>query len=221
MSSCRHPIERIAHFLVVAGCGLLRYCNTTMLTARQEAFCRNLARGLSQYEAYTRAGYRSKGRNAADAHAARLVRNGKVKTRLIELKGRAAKRTEKTVASLVADLDEAIVFARKCNSPSAVVAAINAQAKLLGLEAPRQLEVMHRPAPLPTKVLELTEEEWRQQFSTPLGLPGPSSNPKPLKQIRAPKHPKARAVEETIAERHAMVETPTWLSGVVYLDDEP
>jgi len=73
------------------------------------------------------------------------------------------------VASLVADLDEAIVFAQKCKNPSAVVAAIALQARLLGLEAPRQLEVMHRPAPLPTKVLELTEDEWTAQFATGTG----------------------------------------------------
>lgn len=142
-----------------------------MLTARQEAFCRSLAEGLSQYDAYQKAGYRSKGRNATDAHAARLVRNGKVASRVAELKENAAKQTEKTVASLVAELDEVIVFARQCNNPSAMVAAIAQQSRLLGLEAARQLEIMHRPAPLPTKVLELSVEEWTAQFSTPLRLP--------------------------------------------------
>jgi hypothetical protein len=41
-----------------------------------------------------------------------------------ELKGQAAVRAEKTIASLVADLDDAIAFARLCNNPSAMVAAI-------------------------------------------------------------------------------------------------
>ena len=119
-------------------CGL-RYYNTVMLTARQEAFCRNLAEGCSQFEAYRKAGYRSKGRNATDAHAARLARNGKVADRVAELKGRAAIRTEKTVASLVAELDEVVVFARECHNPSAMVAAITQQARLLGLELPREV----------------------------------------------------------------------------------
>jgi hypothetical protein len=192
-----------------------------MLTARQEAFCRNLAQGLSQFEAYRKAGYRSKGRNATDAHAARLARNGKVKKRLNELKGEAAKQTAKTVASLVAELDEVIVFARQCNNPSAMVAAIVQQGRLLGLESPRQLEIMHRPAPLPTKVLELSMEEWTAQFATPLKLPKPGKNPRPLRQIREETHLKMLAIDETFAERPAMAVAPTWVPNVVYLDDEP
>ena len=39
-----------------------------MLPSRQEAFCRGLTEGLSQYEAYQKAGYRSEGRNAIDAN---------------------------------------------------------------------------------------------------------------------------------------------------------
>jgi hypothetical protein len=107
--------------------------------------------------------------NVAETAGVRLLRNVQVGNRIAELKGQAAQRTEKTVASLVSDLDEAIAFAQKCKNPSAVVAAIALQARLLGLEAPRQLEVMHRPAPLPTKVLELTEEEWMAQFATGTG----------------------------------------------------
>ncbi len=202
-------------------CSHLRYYNTAMLTARQEAFCRNLARGLSQFEAYRKAGYRSKGRNATDAHAARLARNGKVASRVSELKGQAAIRTGKTVASLVAELDEVIVFARQCNNPSAMVAAIVQQARLLGLEAPRSFEVMHRPAPLPTKVLELSVEEWAAQFSTPLRLPKPSKNPEPLKQVREKNHLKTLAIDKTAAERPEMTVAPTWAPNVIYLDDEP
>jgi len=134
---------------------------------RHEAFCRAISRGQAASTSYGSI-YHVTG-NVAEAAAARLLRNVKVESRISELKGQAAKRTEKTVASLVADLDEAIVFAQKCKNPSAVVAAIALQARLLGLEAPRQLEVMHRPAPLPTKVLELTEDEWTAQFATGTG----------------------------------------------------
>ncbi|WP_141652332.1 Terminase small subunit [Rhizobium grahamii] len=102
-----------------------------------------------------------------------MMKNDRVSDRVGELKGQAAKRTEKTVASLVADLDEVIEFARECKNPAAMVAAIAQQARLLGLEAPRQLEVMHKPAPLPTRVLELTEQEWTAQFASGLG-PRPS-----------------------------------------------
>ncbi|WP_348271654.1 terminase small subunit [Phyllobacterium sp. CL33Tsu] len=197
----------------------MRYYNTAMLTARQEAFCRNLAEGRSQFEAYRKAGYRSKGRNATDAHAARLARNGKVASRVAELKEKAARRTEKTVASLVAELDEVIVFARQCSNPSAMIAAIAQQSRLLGLEAPRSLEIMHRPAPLPTKVLELTVEEWTAQFS-PRGLPEPSRTLKPLRQIRAEKPPKVLAVQEIVAEPPDTSGAQTWVPGEICLDDD-
>ncbi|MDL2398428.1 Terminase small subunit [Rhizobium mayense] len=130
---------------------------------RQEGFCRLISRGEAASRAYG-AIYHVTGNNA-EAAASRLLRNIKVIDRVAELKGAAAKRTLKTVEILVDQLDEVIVFARQCNNPSAMVAAIAQQAKLLGLEAPRQLEVMHRPAPLPTSVLELSEEEWTAQFS--------------------------------------------------------
>ncbi|WP_210165011.1 hypothetical protein [Phyllobacterium sp. UNC302MFCol5.2] len=141
--------------------------------------------------------------------------------RVAELKGKAAIRTEKTVASLVAELDEVIVFAKQCNHPSAMVAAITQQARLLGLESPRPLEIMHRPAPLPTRVLELSLEEWTAQFSTPLRLPKPGKDPKPLKPIREEKRLKTLAADETVAERPAIAEASTWEPGVIYLDDEP
>lgn len=141
---------------------------TPLSNQRHEAFCRAVSRGEPASRAYSGV-YHTSG-NGAEVNASKLLRNTKVIARVAELKGQAAKRTEKTVASLVADLDEAIVFARKCKSPSAVVAAITAQARLLGLEAPRQFEVMHKPAPLPTSVLQLSEEEWMAQFYTG---PGP------------------------------------------------
>ncbi|MGO8550127.1 hypothetical protein ACC732_36650, partial [Rhizobium ruizarguesonis] len=59
----------------------------------------------------------------------RLLRNAAVLDRIDELQNGAAKRTEKTVESLVADLDEASAFARQCGNPTALVSAIMAQAK--------------------------------------------------------------------------------------------
>ncbi|MCS3744307.1 terminase small subunit [Rhizobium sp. BK661] len=135
-----------------------------LLNQRHEAFARLISRGEPASRAYSSI-YHVTG-NVAETAGARLLRNVQVGNRIAELKRQAARRTEKTVASLVQDLDNAIEFALKCKKPSAVVAAIALQARLLGLEAPRQLEVMHRPAPLPTKLLELTEEEWLAQFST-------------------------------------------------------
>jgi len=72
-----------------------------------------------------------------------------------------------TVESLVEDLREARMIALGADPPqtSGAVAATMGMAKLLGLVVDRaQLEVMHKPSPVNTKALELTEDEWKQTF---------------------------------------------------------
>ena len=173
----------------------------TLSNPKWEAFARAVVRGRPASHAYAKA-YKVTG-NAAEVNGCKLLRNTKVASRVAELKKQAADRTEKTTASLVEALDHAIDFAIECRNPGAVVAAIAQQARLLGLEAPRQLEIAHKPAPLPTRTLELSQEEWVAQFSTPLRLPKPGKNPRPLKQIRSEKHPKKLVVDETVADQPA------------------
>lgn len=139
--------------------------------ARHEAFSRLVVRGESATAAYASV-YGVTGRTA-EVNGSKLLRNTVVVGRIDELQGKAAQRTEKTVESLVADLDETIAFARECKNPAAMVAAINAQARLLGLVIDRsEVMVMNKPAPLPTRTLELSEEEWVAQF-------GGGSGPRP------------------------------------------
>ncbi|MGY5811898.1 terminase small subunit [Rhizobium sp. LEGMi198b] len=135
---------------------------------RHEGFCRAICRGESASGAYASI-YHVSGRTA-EVNGSKLLRNTVVAARIAELQGMAAKRTAKSVESLVVNLDEAIDFAKRCRSPAAVVSAIGLQAKLLGLLAPTQLEIIrHAPAPLPTKLLELSEDEWRAQFGSGTG----------------------------------------------------
>ncbi|MGR9283955.1 terminase small subunit [Rhizobium johnstonii] len=137
---------------------------------RHEGFARAIVRGESASGAYAGI-YHVSGRTA-EVNGSKLLRNAVVSKRITELQGTAAQRTTKTVESLVSDLDETIAFARECRNPAAMVAAINAQARLLGLVVERsEVSVLHRPAPLPTKILELTEAEWTAQFSA--SRPGP------------------------------------------------
>jgi phage terminase small subunit len=56
-----------------------------MLNARQEAFARGLAEGMSQRQAYMAAGYGCKG-TTADENASRLLGNAKVAARVSELR---------------------------------------------------------------------------------------------------------------------------------------
>jgi hypothetical protein len=136
---------------------------------RHELFAQAIARGDPAYRAYGDL-YGAES-HAAEANGSRLMKNDRVATRIGELKARTAVRTEKTAASLVKDLDDAIEFAKACKNPSAVVRAIVAQARLLGLVVDRsEVSVQHRPAPWPTKTIELSEAEWVAQFSTG---PGP------------------------------------------------
>lgn len=146
----------------------IAYCCAmpALQNARHEGFARAVARGEPASRAYSSI-YHVTGNNA-EAAGSRLLRNVKVANRIAELKGAAAKKTVKTVESLVADLDEAIELARRTNNPSGMTAAILGQAKLLGLMAPQQLEILHKPAPLPTRILEMSELEWREQFSFPV-----------------------------------------------------
>lgn len=150
---------------------------------RWEAFARTVARGEPASRAYSEA--YGVGNHAAEANGCRLMRNDRVAARIAELRERAALRTEKTVASLVRDLDDAIEFAKACSNPAAVVQAIVAQAKLLGLMAPQQLEVRHAPAPLPTQVLELSESEWLRQFAADNRM---QYSPAAKREIVGPEH---------------------------------
>lgn len=138
-----------------------------MLTARQEAFCRHLTEGLSQYEAYQEAGYRSKGRNATDAHAARLVRNGKVIKRLNELKAEAAKRTAVTAQSIAAELDIAFRLAFDNRQAGACVAASMGKAKLFGLIVDRaevEQTIKRKPVADPDAPTEMSLEAWQRKY---------------------------------------------------------
>ncbi|MGO7174159.1 Terminase small subunit [Rhizobium ruizarguesonis] len=187
---------------------------------RHEAFSRLIAKGEAASRAYSSA-YGVSGRTA-EVSAHRLMRNDAVLGRIAELQGAAATRTEKTTASLVADLDEIIAFARQCGNPTAMVAAVNTQAKLLGLMIDRsETTVLQRPAPLPTKILELSEDEWIAQF-------GKGPGPRPALTDGA-KQRKTEARDLGVAGNRRAVEPPiTWdietdeikARGVIGLDDD-
>lgn len=97
---------------------------------KHERFAQGLAKGKSQAEAYSEAGY------AGDFTAAsRLSRNVKVKARLSELQERGAVRVELTLADIIDELDEARRAALAATTPQtgSAVAATMGKAKLLGL----------------------------------------------------------------------------------------
>ena len=105
--------------------------------ARHERFAQELAKGKSQTQAYIAAGYSP---NGADGHAARLVGNGRINARVMELKERAAAKVEWGIADAIRELDEArmAALAAETVQSSAAVNATMSKAKLLGLVVDKQ-----------------------------------------------------------------------------------
>lgn len=136
------------------------------LSVRQEMFILFILKGEKQSKAYTLAGYKAANENVADASASALLRSPKVMTRLEELRQVVQIRHVVTTDSLTTELFTVKAGAAKDGKWAAAASALGLIAKLHGLLIDRsEVEVTHRPAPLPTKLLELSEEEWRQQFA--------------------------------------------------------
>jgi hypothetical protein len=135
-----------------------------LFNLKWEAFARAVVRGGPASHAYAEA-YHVKG-NVAEASAARLLRNVQVAHRVAELQEQVQVRTIVTIEGLTRDLFEIKRQAMIDGKYAAAVSALQLIAKMHGFLIDRSEQVvMHRPAPLPTKLLELTEEEWRAQFS--------------------------------------------------------
>jgi hypothetical protein len=125
---------------------------------RHERFAQELAKGSAISEAYVSAGYKP-----SPGSATRLSR--KVKDRIKELTQDGANKTVVTIASLIAETEEARQLAMSTEQPAAAVAALTAKAKLSGLWVERAISentnvnyaVGDKPA---------TADEWEQEHST-------------------------------------------------------
>jgi hypothetical protein len=95
---------------------------------RHELFALALAEGKSACDAYVAAGFVWN-----DSNCIRLKQNPKIQARLQELQQDLAKATEITIASIVAELDEANTIARANGQATAMVSAATLKAKLAGL----------------------------------------------------------------------------------------
>lgn len=95
---------------------------------RHEAFAQALAQGKTAADAYQQAGYRQ-----SRSAASRLSTNVNIERRVAELQGRAAKKAEVTIESLLDELEEARAIALKEKQSSAAVSATMGKAKLTGL----------------------------------------------------------------------------------------
>lgn len=114
--------------------------------AKHERFAQELAKGESATRAYVLAGYQ-----ANDSNAARLSGNERIGARAAELLGRAADRAECTVASILAELEEARRLALCLEQPGPAVSASMGKAKVSGLLVDRTEHTGANGGPIETK----------------------------------------------------------------------
>ena len=108
------------------------------LTPKQEAFALNVAQGMTGADAY-RASFDAAKATDKTVHeeASRLMADPKVSTRATELRAMIGAKTAESVAyeyqDAMAELDEAIAFAKTNGHSAAYVSALNLKQKISGL----------------------------------------------------------------------------------------
>ena len=108
------------------------------LNARQEKFARNISKGMTQYDAYRKAGYKASRPETGWAAASRLARNVKVADRILEI-------FSKSETDLIIDRNTmtnaytlTVQEARNSGNLNAVKGALDSLAKLHGLMIDRK-----------------------------------------------------------------------------------
>ena len=139
----------------------------TPLNARQAAFCRFLAEGRSNRDAYLLAGYNTTP-EAADANAARLLGNDRVSGMVKALQAQAAARTTVTIETLAQEFDENRAHALRVDQVGAAVQATAMKAKLFGFMVDRQqVQVEHtlrKPSADENAPAEMSLEDWQAKY---------------------------------------------------------
>lgn len=104
------------------------------LTIKQETFCQKYIETGNASEAY-RQSYNAEGMKpeTVNKRASELFANGAITGRLAELRGAVQQTHGVTVASLLAELEEARIVAKGREQGAAMVAATMGKAKLAGL----------------------------------------------------------------------------------------
>lgn len=137
-----------------------------------ERFAQGIARGKTQHEAYTWAGF-SPGREAkfTRSEASKLSRRPEIAHRVAYLQSRQAERIGVTVDALVAELDDMLKLAKRVKHPAAGVGAILAKGKLLGLIVDRaEVEgTIRKPSREPTDQKQMSLDDWTKKFAPPEG----------------------------------------------------
>ena len=135
---------------------------------RHERFALGITEGLSQGDAYLKAGFKTKltGKNLR-GEASKLANRPDVTARIAELREIQVHSTGVTVDSLVEELEELRRLAVAVKNPAAGVGAVLGKAKLLGLIVDKaEIEGnLRKPSREPTDKGQMSVEEWKEKFA--------------------------------------------------------
>ena len=141
------------------------------LSPKQSLFVQSLLKGATYAAAYKKAGFpggQHLNDNAAAGNAWRLLKkNDQVQGALAMAREELRQRAMLEACDIIEMLRETRAIAQAADPPqaSAAVAAAMGIAKLLGLAVDKsESVVMHKPAPLPTTLVELSQDDWQRQF---------------------------------------------------------
>ena len=119
----------------------------TQATINEIKFARGIAAGKNYLEAYCEAfnetAVDAKDKERLRKAGERLAKRPRVAEAIYNIRKRAADLLDVTPAKLIEELQEAQDIARMMAKPEAMISAVKAKAGLLGLDAPKQVNVNH------------------------------------------------------------------------------
>ncbi|UNU73273.1 terminase small subunit [Moraxella nasovis] len=126
------------------------------LTPKQEQFCQKYIELGNASEAY-RQSYNAKNMKdeTVNRNAKALLDNNKITTRLNELRQAHANRHDVTIDEMLSAYDEAYQIAKLNENPTAMISAINAKVKVLGMDRQSKSEIRIKELEAQLKQLEI------------------------------------------------------------------
>lgn len=132
------------------------------LSPQQRTVAKLIAAGHSYKDAFAEAGYETE-----YPYTSELLTLPKFRYYLFHLRERMAERTYQSVDLLIKQLDDVRLLAMVDRQVGGAVSAIMAKAKLLGYLVDKseiEMHILNKPSRDPTPVVELSVDEWMEQF---------------------------------------------------------
>lgn len=124
-------------------------------SSKQEAFCQAVVSGMSQADAYRSAYNAEKMKNETiQKRASELIRDGEVKGRLQELRGKLENTQLWTREMAVSELLENVKMCKRLEKPEPLNNAVKILNSMHGYDAPTKFELTHKKT-----VADLDDEE--------------------------------------------------------------